>query len=191
MPDVPAYLSVAQWAAGAGHLVDGLSFHPGYGLLLGPAAAVVDGDGSMLHTAALLANALTAGAVVLIAVRLAVLLRPTASSAAVGLTAAVGAMAALHPSVSAASRIAWPETLLTATVLGIGLCLAAAAPSSERSTPRRAAALLAVAAAAAALSVSLHPRAVVLVPALCAAAATARWVRKAWPSLLLGLSAGG
>ena len=199
VPDVPAYLSVSQWVAGVGQSPSGLQFHPGYGLLLAPVAGVVQTDGQSLHTAALMLNALAAGAVVVVAGRLALLCLAQWGGASRWLAGvggrltllAVVLLAALHPSLTAASRIAWPETLLVLATLSVALCLAAgsvagsvagaatAAAGSE--TPQRwlpkhwltAAGLLA------GLSFSLHPRALVLTLALCLVTVTLRWVR-AW-----------
>ncbi len=189
VPDVPAYLSVPQWVVGVGQSTTGLQFHPGYGLLLIPAAVVVQTDGQALHTLALVLNAIAAGAVVVVAVRLArrLLSKQTA-------LIAVALLAALHPSVTAASRIAWPETLLVLLTLSIGLCLAAtwSLHSDQAQTqPNRPVRMrLGAVGLLTGLAFSLHPRALVLTLALCAVVATQRWVRKSWLSVAVGLSLG-
>ena len=205
VPDVPAYLSVPQWVVGVGQSPAGLQFHPGYGLLLVPAAAVVQADGQALHTLALMLNALAAGAVVVVAVRLAqrcfgrpelaasdraepTLLAVRATPALSAVRAAptllaVALLAALHPSLTSAARIAWPETLLVLLTLSIGLCLANASQKLSHLP-------LGVAGLLAGLSFSLHPRALVLTLALCVVVVVLRWVRAAWRRVVIGLGVG-
>ncbi len=192
VPDVPAYLSVSQWVVGVGQSTSGLQFHPGYGLLLVPAAAIVQTDGHALHTLALVLNAVAAGAVVQVAVRLAWLWlsKPL-------ILIAVALLAALHPSVTAASRIAWPETLLVLLTLSIGLCLATAwgshnkpAQPNQLGQSRSVGIRLSAAGLLTGLAFSLHPRALVLTLALGAVVFTQHWVRKSWLSIAAGLSVG-
>lgn len=207
VPDVSAYLSVAQWVGGAGLAPEGLQFHPGYGLLLAPVVGVLGADGQGLHTAALILNAIAAGAVVVVAVWLAVLclgfhVVGANTGGAVGANAhpprpvlwLVAGLAALHPSVTAASRIAWPETLLTLLTLGIALCLAAASQApAQVATSRWVGSrrmLMGSAGAASGLTFLLHPRAVVLSLALCVVVVALRWARMEWRSTLSGLTVG-
>lgn len=143
VPDVSAYLSVSQWMHG-GVLPSGLAYHPGYGLLLGPFGGL---PGSGLHTLALVANGVIAGACVLMAARL--MERHGAPQWAIHCAAL---LAAVHPSLSTASRIAWPETILVAVLLSIALLV-----DQDRWI---------VAGAIAGASVALHPRAVVIVGAV-------------------------
>ena len=112
VPDVSAYLSVSQWLHG-GLLPAELNFHPGYGLLFAPFGWL---SGHALHTCALLFNGLLAGIFVLLAARF---VRIFGAPRWVLFIAAV--IAAIHPSLSTSSRIAWPETLLAVMVLGIAL----------------------------------------------------------------------
>ena len=112
VPDVPSYLSVAQWVAG-GLPAPEFGYHPGYGLLLSPfALAGLSPDG--LHTAALLVNGVLAAGAVLLAWSLVRALAPDGPS---WLAPGAAALAALHPSLTSASRVAWPETLLVVLVL--------------------------------------------------------------------------
>ena len=112
VPDVSAYLSVAQWPSG-GVLPADLAFHPGYGLLLTPFGGL---NGATLHTAALIFNGVIAGLCALLASCLAQRFgaSPRLAYAAAGITA-------IHPSLSTSSRIAWPETLLIAVLLALTL----------------------------------------------------------------------
>ena len=114
VPDVSAYLSVSQWLGG-GVLPDPLHFFPGYGLLLSPASWL---QGADLHSFALVVNGFLAGGCVVGAASLADRYRNVPH---IGLATAV--LAALHPSLSSSSRIAWPETLLTAVLLVVALLL--------------------------------------------------------------------
>ncbi|MBA46133.1 MAG: hypothetical protein CMB31_06050 [Euryarchaeota archaeon] len=115
VPDVSAYLSVAQWPYG-GVLPVELAFHPGYGALLIPVGWL---DGDSLHTAALILNGLLAG----ICVWLSGCLAKTMSPAPWVWTSASIA-AAFHPSLSVSSRIGWSETLLVAVLLAAGILAA-------------------------------------------------------------------
>lgn len=112
VPDVSAYLAVAQWLFG-GELPNPLGFSPGYGMLLAPFGLLRGAD---LHTAALLINGIAAGGCILAA---AMLTRAMGGSNRTALCAA--AIAAIHPSLTAASRIAWPETVLTLLLLTIAI----------------------------------------------------------------------
>lgn len=114
VPDVPAYLGFSQWIYG-GTLPESIPYHPAYGLLLSPVGWLPGAD---LHTAALVLNAALAGVVVVFACQLAV--RMGASANVVSL---IGVVAAIHPSVSSSSRIAWPETLITSLLLGLALLI--------------------------------------------------------------------
>ena len=143
VPDVPAYLSVPQWLAG-GILPKPLHFFPGYGMLLSPFGWT---SGSVLHTSALILNGTLAGCCVLVAAKLGRKLNGPD-----WLPTCCAAIAALHPSLSMSSRIAWPETLLTLVVLIVALMLWRQSWS--------AAGLIA------GLALSVHPRVVVLVCAL-------------------------
>jgi len=113
VPDVSVYLSFSQWLYGGLQPTEP-AFFPGYGLLLAPVGWM---SGSDLHTAALLLNSAAAGACVILAARLARMLGATPR---VEMMAAV--LTAVHPSLSSSSRIGWPETLLSLSVLVI--CLA-------------------------------------------------------------------
>lgn len=155
VPDVSAYLSVAQWLHGS-VLSENLAFHPGYGFLLAPFGGL---SGSGLHTAALLLNAMLAGCCVVMAARL--MERHGGPQWAV-IAAAVAA--ALHPSLSASSRIAWPETTLVVVLLGLSLLI-----DRDKWT---------VAGAIAGLSIALHPRSVVIVIAVMLVAVAERRVRR-------------
>lgn len=112
VPDVSAYLSFAQWAHG-GVLPEQLHFYPGYGFLLSPFGWL---DGASLHTSALLMNALAAGACVVLTAMLCTQLGLSQRTVRIAALVAV-----IHPSISASSRIAWPETLLILMVLTLAL----------------------------------------------------------------------
>lgn len=146
VPDIPAYLSVAQWTWG-GLLPDNLQFHPGYGLLLSPFGAL---GGDNLHYAALLLNALLAGSAVFLAACLA---EQLGAPKLIKCFAAI--IATIQPGLAASSRIAWPETLLVVLILSITLLILRNNESSWR-----------LASFIAALSICIHPRAVVLVIAI-------------------------
>ena len=155
VPDVSAYLSVSQWIHG-GVLPEDLAYHPGYGILLAPFGGL---SGSGLHTSALLANAILAGACVLMATRL--MERHGGPRWAVHCAAV---LAAIHPSLSTASRVAWPEILLAAVLLGLALLV-----DEDR---------WAIAGVLAALSVALHPRSVVLLVAALIVSVLERRLRR-------------
>jgi hypothetical protein len=153
VPDVSAYLSVPQWLAG-GILPQPLHFFPGYGMLLSPVGWT---SGSVIHTAALILNGTLAGCCVLAAAELA-----RKFNGPHWLPTCCAAIAALHPSLSMASRIAWPETLLTLIVLVAALMLGRQLWSATG---------LIVA-----LAFSVHPRVVVLGLALIVTATLSRRV---------------
>ena len=163
VPDVSAYLSVSQWVAG-GVLPDPLHFFPGYGFLLAPVSWL---SGSALHDTALIFNGILAGSCVFGAATLA---RKCGGSSAV--TTGVALLAAIHPSISTASRIAWPETLLAVAVLVIALLL-------WRDS-------WGLAGLTAGLAVAVHPRAIVLVIAISLLAVADRRIRP----VLLGMTPG-
>jgi hypothetical protein len=165
VPDVPAYLSVPQWVAG-GLEPPPFGYHPGYGLLLAPVALLgLSPDG--LHTAALALNGVLAAVAVVLAAGLARALAPAGPR---WIPFAAAAAAALHPSLTTASRIAWTETLLCVLVLATAWLVVHAT---------RAASLTAYLAAgiAATIGVAAHPR----MAALAAAATLAVLVtRPGW-----------
>lgn len=202
VPDVPGYLSYAQWPAGGLTPSADLGFFPGYGLLLAPVALVatwlgtpVNHTGQLLHTAALVLNAAATVAAAALALRLWRDLRnlpapkdvsadglKTISTAAV-MGGLVVVLAVLHPSLSVASLVAWPEALLAIAVLGVALALV-------RPLNAYAATHMAVIGFAAGLVVAIHPRAVVLSLAVLAAVALTRGVRQGFfGALLVGLAA--
>ena len=168
VPDVSAYLSVAQWSAG-GVLPDPLHFFPGYGIILTPLGWLPGND---LHTVALIVNALLAGGCVIGAASLAQSYEKGPFIAGVATLVAV-----LHPSLSTSSRIAWPETVLTAVLLTIALLL------------RKRSWLLA--SLIAGLSLAIHPRAIVIVIALAVLGALARRVRTVSGGLTIGVLISG
>ncbi|WP_419837786.1 hypothetical protein [Candidatus Poriferisodalis sp.] len=185
VPDVPAYLGIAQWVGGDGLAPQSIPFQPGYGLLLAPLVALsgvslLSVQGEAVHQLALIVNSLAAAAAVLVAARLGMILSRRWWVAGVA-----GLIAAVHPSLSSASRIAWPETLLGLTVLGVATVVALAI---QRGTAAwriwGSAGLLAT------LAVSLHARMVVLVVALVVTAAACRIGRRAWAALGGGLLIG-
>ena len=155
VPDVPAYLSVAQWIHG-GLLPTDLNYHPGFGILLAPFGWV---SGDTLHSITLIINGLLAGLLVMLAASYARLLGLSDRTVVV-----VACMAALHPSVAVSSRIAWPETLLAVVVL----CTALTVHTRK----------WALAGLIATLSVCLHPRMIVVAAALLLAAGWGREFRK-------------
>jgi hypothetical protein len=163
VPDVPAYLSVSQWLYG-GVLPSDLVFHPGYGFLLGPVGFL---SGDSLHSAALLMNALLAGVVVVLA---ATLCRDLGGPR--GLQNVVAVVAALQPSVSAASRVGWPETLLVVCLLLIALLL-----EKEQWV---------MAGAIAGLAISFHPRVMVVLVALALTAVSRRQTLAAMKGIAIG-----
>ncbi len=188
VPDVPAYLSIAQWLGSGGLAPENLPFQPGFGLLLAPLVWVaqiseLSTQGESVHYIALVANSMAATAAVAVAGWLG-----WRMSGRWWVCAAGAAIAAVHPSLSSASRIAWPETLLALAVLVIavaitGAGLAATSRSSQRSW--------AVAGLVATLAVALHARAVVLVVTVVVTALVMRTERRAWLGLVAGLLAGG
>ena len=179
VPDVPAYLSVSQWLHG-GLAPSGLAFHPGYGFILSPFGFL---SGPTLHLAALVVNAVLAGGAVVLS---AALCRRLGGTRRLQNIAAIVAL--VHPSLTAASRIGWPETALVVVLLVVALL----ADKTHWLT----------AGVAAGLSVSLHPRAIVIVVAVLLAASLQKkifaagsgvvigfvptvamiWVSDAWPS---------
>ena len=185
VPDVPAYLGIAQWVSGDGLAPESIPFQPGYGLLLAPLVALsgvslLTVQGEAVHQLALIVNSLAAAAAVFVAGRLGMIL-----SRRWWVAGAAGLIAAVHPSLSSASRIAWPETLLGLTVLGVATVVALAIQrgiAAWRSWGS--AGLLAT------LAVSLHARMVVLVIALVATAVACRIARRAWAALSVGLLVG-
>lgn len=168
VPDVSAYLSVPQWLAG-GVLPDPLHFFPGYGFLLAPAGWL---DGADLHSVALVVNGLLAGGCVVGAALLA-----NSYGRAPYLAVIAASLAALHPSLSTSSRIAWPETLLTAVLLFIALLLHKK--------------LWWAAGLAAGLSLSIHPRAVVIVIAIAIIGVLAGRAKQIAGGLIMGLAISG
>jgi hypothetical protein len=151
VPDVPAYLSITQWIGGS-FLPEDLAFHPGYGMLLAPVLFVTGTDGTAIHTASLILNSIAAGAIVWLSVRFAAI-----NGLSVNVAVLVALIAALHPSVSSASRIGWPETFLTLVLLLIANALSA--PTICRWVSSG---LLS------GLVISLHPRAIVIAVGLSA-----------------------
>ena len=115
VPDVSAYLSVAQWPYG-GVLLPELAFHPAYGALLIPVGWL---DGGSLHTAALMLNGIVAGLCVWLAGCFA---KTMSTSPWVWTSASI--VAAFHPSLAVSSRIGWPEPLLVAVLLAAGILAA-------------------------------------------------------------------
>ncbi|MBK5223921.1 MAG: hypothetical protein JJE52_13830 [Acidimicrobiia bacterium] len=160
VPDVPGYLSVAQWVAG-GRPPPSFGYHPGYGLLLAP-VATLGASAETLHTAALLLNAGMAALVVVLAAALLRSLDPSAGRVAHVLVVGV---AALHPSVSVAAQIAWPETILVVLVLACTLLAARLGRVDGSGGSGTAVALGAVVVS----GVLLHPRAAALAVGVVAA----------------------
>ncbi len=188
VPDVPAYLGVAQWVGGDGLALGHIPFQPGYGLLVAPLVAVaqvslLDTQGEVVHYLALLINSLAAVAAVVVAGRLGLV-----GSRRWWVAGAAGLVAAVHPSLSSASRIAWPETLLSLFVLIVALAVAFAVLHAGSAASQRA---WARAGLFATLAVALHARMVVLVVAVVATALLCRIGRRAWAALSVGLLTGG
>ncbi len=188
VPDVPAYLGIAQWVGGDGLALGHIPFQPGYGLVIAPLVAVaqvslLDTQGEVVHYLALVVNSLAAAAAVVVAGRLGLV-----GSRRWWAAGAAGLIAAVHPSLSAASRIAWPETLLTLFVLVAALAVAFAVLHAGSAASRRA---WARAGLFATLAVALHARMIVLVVAVVATALLCRIGRRAWAALGVGLAAGG
>ncbi len=185
VPDVPAYLGIAQWVGGDGLAPESIPFQPGYGLLIAPLVALsrvslLGVQGEAVHHLALVVNSLAAATAVLVAGRLGSIL-----SNRWWVAGAAGFIAAVHPALSSASRIAWPETLLGLAVLAVASGVAVA---TQRGTAVwrswGSTGLLAT------LAVSLHARMVVLVVALVMTAAACRIARRAWAGLGGGLLLG-
>lgn len=146
VPDVPAYLSVSQWVWG-GNLAGELAFYPGYGLLLSPFGWL---PGSTVHTCALILNSFCAAGCVIILGRFARNLGLPSKY-----VAGVWLLGALHPSMSVASRIAWPEFVLILILSSITVLI------QDRKTSR-----WRVAGVLAGISLAIHPRSIVIVFAL-------------------------
>ena len=185
VPDVPAYLGIAQWVGGDGLAPESIPFQPGYGLLLAPLVALsgvslLSVQGEAVHQLALIVNSLAAAAAVFVAGRLGMIL-----SRRWWVAGAAGLIAAVHPSLSSASRIAWPETLLGLAVLGVAAAVAVATQLGTAAWRVWGSAGLLTT-----LAVSLHARMVVLVVALVVTAAACRIGRRAWIALGGGLLIG-
>ena len=188
VPDIPAYLGIAQWVGGDGLALSNIPFQPGYGLLIAPLVAVskvslLETQGEAVHYLALVVNSLAATAAVVVAGRLGLV-----GSRRWWVAGAAGLLAAVHPSLSSASRIAWPETLLTFAVLAVTLAVGFAVTVDGSAASRRA---WARAGLIATLAVALHARMVVLVVAVVLTALLCRIGRRAWSALGLGLLVGG
>ena len=185
VPDVPAYLAIAQWVGGDGLAPESIPFQPGYGLLLAPLVALsqvslLGVQGEAMHSLALIVNSLAASTAVLVAGRLGLVL-----SNRWWVAGAAGLIAAVHPSLSSASRIAWPETLLALTVLGVATVVALAIQRGIAAWR-----IWGSAGLLATLAVSLHARMAVLAVALVVTAAACRIARRAWAALGGGLLIG-
>lgn len=187
VPDVPAYLSFSQWAASGGLVPQDLPFQPGYGLLVAPLVAVAQvatlpTQGDSVHYLALLVNSIAATGAAAAAGRLGWLV-----SRNWWVTVAGASVAVVHPSLSSASRIAWPEALLGLAVLAVAIAIAIAA-STERASARTRS--WALAGLLATLTVALHARGVVLIGAVAAAALVVRIGRRGWAWLGAGSAVG-
>ncbi|WP_428116728.1 hypothetical protein [Candidatus Poriferisodalis sp.] len=188
VPDVPAYLSIAQWLGSNGLAPENLAFQPGFGLLLAPLVWVAQiselpTQGESVHYIALVANSMAATAAVAVAGWLG-----WRMSGRWWVCAAGAAIAAMHPSLSSASRIAWSETLLVLALLAIAVAIARAGLAATSRSSQRS---WAVAGLVATLAVALHARAVVLVVAVVVTAAVTRTGRRTWLGLAAGLLVGG
>ncbi len=188
VPDVPAYLGIAQWVGGDGLALGHIPFQPGYGLLVAPLVAVAQvsllgTQGEAVHYLALVVNSLAAVAAVVVAGRLGLV-----GSRRWWVAGAAGLVAAVHPSLSSASRIAWPETLLSLFVLVVVLAVAFAVLHAGSAASQRA---WARAGLFATLAVALHARMIVLVVAVVATALLCRISRRAWAAFSAGLLVGG
>lgn len=188
VPDVPAYLGIAQWVGGDGLALGHIPFQPGYGLLVVPLVGVAQvsllgTQGEAVHYLALVVNSLAAVAAVVVAGRLGLV-----GSRRWWVAGAAGLVAAVHPSLSSASRIAWPETLLSLFVLIVALAVAFAVLHAGSAASQRA---WARAGLFATLAVALHARIIVLVVAVVATALLCRIGRRAWAALSVGLLTGG
>ena len=195
VPDIPAYLGIAQWIGGDGLAPDGIPFQPGYGLLLAPLVAVAQvsqlaTQGEVVHKLALIVNSLAATAAIALSARLALVVAAPLgpdSQRRWRIAGAAALIAAVHPSLSSASRVAWPETLLALAVLVVALAVAVATKVAGTAASRRA---WAGAGLMATLAVALHARMVVLVVAVVLTALLCRIGRRAWVSLGGGLLIG-
>lgn len=188
VPDIPAYLGIALWVGGDGLALRDIPFQPGYGLLIAPLVAVskvslLETQGEAVHYLALVVNSLAATAAVVVAGRLGLV-----GSRRWWVAGAAGLLAAVHPSLSSASRIAWPETLLTLAVLAVALAVGFAVTVDGSAASRRA---WARAGLIATLAVALHARMVVLVVAVVLTALLCRIGRRVWSALGVGLLVGG
>ena len=188
VPDVPAYLGIAQWVGGDGLALRDAPFQPGYGLLIAPLVAIsgvsmLGAQGEVVHELALVVNSLAAVAAVVVAARLG-----WVGSRRWWVAGAAGLVAVVHPSLSSASRIAWPETLLTLVVLVVALAVAIAAQHAGAAASPRA---WARAGLVATLAVAVHARMVVLVVAVVGTALLCRIGRRGWAALGAGLLVGG
>ena len=202
VPDIPAYLGIAQWVGGDGLAASGIPFQPGYGLLIAPLAAVAQvsllgTQGEVVHYLALVVNSLTATAAVVVAGRLGFVCsrrwRVVGATDRLGpqswqVAGAAGLIAVVHPSLSSASRIAWPEMLLGLAVLIVALAVAVAVKVAGSAASQRA---WARAGLTATLAVALHARMVVLVVAVVLTALLCRIGRREWTALGAGLLVGG
>jgi hypothetical protein len=168
VPDVSAYLSYGQYLHG-GQLMDPTPYFPGYGLVY---SAFGNLSGSQLHTVALVGNGLFAALIVVLAASFA---RRHGARPAIIFFCSV--LAAIHPAVSSSSRIAWPETLLILCLLLICQLLS---HKSGKAT--------CLAGLVAGFTVSLHPRATVIVAALIIAAIVIRHLRYALYGLMPSLT---
>ena len=188
VPDVPAYLGIAQWVGGDGLALRDAPFQPGYGLLIAPLVAIsgvsmLGTHGEVVHELALVVNSLVAVAAVVVAARLG-----WVGSRRWWVAGAAGLVAAVHPSLSSASRIAWPETLLTLVVLVVAVAVAVAVQHAGAAASPRA---WARAGLVATLAVAVHARMVVLVVAVVGTALLCRIGRRGWAALGAGLLVGG
>ncbi|WP_419842761.1 hypothetical protein [Candidatus Poriferisodalis sp.] len=188
VPDIPAYLGIAQWVGGDGLALRDVPFQPGYGLLIAPlvaGASILPGglSGESVHHLALAVNGFAAAAAAVTAGRLALVVSSRRWVAAVA-----GLLAAIHPSLSSASRIAWPETLLALAVVATALAAATAAKAADTDAGVRA---WARAGLIAALSVALHARMVALLVAIVLTALLCRIGRRERTALGAGLLVGG
>ena len=193
VPDIPAYLGVAQWVGADGLAPVDIAFQPGYGLLIAPLVAVAQvsalgTQGEAVHYLALVVNSLAAAAAAAAAAVAVAGLLGQAGSRRWWLAAAASAIAAAHPSLSSASRVAWPETLLALAVLVVAFAVAFAVRVAGSATSPWG---WACAGLIATLAVALHARMVVLAAAVVGTALLCRIGRRAWAALGAGLLTGG
>ena len=161
---------------------------PGYGLLVAPLVALarvslLEAQGEVVHELALVVNSLVAVAAVVVTGRLG-----WVGSRRWWVVGAAGLVAAVHPSLSSASRIAWPETVLTLVVLVVALAMGVAVQHAGTAASQRA---WARAGLVATLAVAVHARMAVLVVAVVGTALLCRIGRRAWAALGTGMLAGG